>query len=83
MSTGSPRITVRLTQEMLDEVLVELDKQIANDGWAWQDLSGFVQNAIGYYLTKRKSSRNHRRPKLPRDADGWPLVRVSLTEDSE
>ena len=57
MSLGSPRVTVRLPQALLDLVEAELRSQAEHSPLGPETLSDFVQCAIRERIAKRRRSR--------------------------
>lgn len=61
MSNGSPRVTIRIPNPLLDEmwtVVTERNERTANEPW---DFSAFILAAIREKLTHMKRSRTYRR----------------------
>ena len=57
MSAGSPRVTVRLPQALLDLVERELQSQAEHSRFGPETLSDFIQCAIRERIAKRRRSR--------------------------
>ena len=57
MSAGSPRVTVRLPQSLLDMVERELQSQAEHGRYGPETLSDFIQQAIRERIAKRRRSR--------------------------
>lgn len=77
MSAGSPRITVRVSQELLDEIQEELESQREHSPYGPEDLSAFITRAIVERIAKRRRSRASRRSTRPKAGQAWPLATVT------
>ena len=83
MSRGSPRITFRITEELLAEVEVEIASQAEHSPNGPEDVSAFITRAICERIDHRRRARAHRRAKKAPVDDDYPLEVVSLADRQE
>jgi hypothetical protein len=78
MSKGSPRVTVRVPEVLLEEIRKEMASQEAHSANSPEDVTAFILRAIEQRIAKRRRSRAKRSPRISRDRDGWPEIRYGL-----
>jgi len=83
MSAGSPRITIRVPQALLDQVAAELESQAEHSPRGPEDISLFVIRAIRERIAKRKRSRTRQQRAAEPEEVVWPDQIVSLTDRRE
>lgn len=80
MSQGSPRVTVRLSERLLEEIHKELALLEDHSPRGPEDVSLFITRAIWERIKHRRRSRaKHRRPSRTQE-EIWPDEIVSIVD---
>lgn len=80
MSAGSPRVTIRIPEALLEEIQKEMASHEYHSARSPEDVTRFILRAIEERIDHKRRSRAHRRDTIPHDDEGWPLLRYRLVD---
>jgi hypothetical protein len=80
MSAGTRVYSLRLPDALVEEIRRDLESDDRHGTDPAATLTTWLIRAARERLAHRARGRACRRPRLERDKDGWPLVRVGLAD---
>lgn len=83
MSRGTQVFTVRLAEDLVEQVRAELAKRAEHSLVPPQEFSEFVRLALVHEIQHRQRGRASRRRRARTDAEGWPQEIVRLAQNPQ
>ena len=83
MMTNETRVyTMRLPADLVAAIRADQGRDAEHGPEPALTLTEWLLRAARERLAHRQLARDRRRPRVGRDSDGWPLVRVGLVSDT-